>query len=337
MTKMSRFNSAEVRQDNRLVESRFSSHMTEREQKIFAFIISETKKADLELFKENRNKQIDLSAKDFAYILKTSVTSIYRDAEALSSSIQQKRLKIKYIGSDAKEAFEEITVIPYMRYESGTLSITVNSHILKYLLDIKEKYTSFRLEHILRLGSAYAIKVYQLLKQYENSPWKSRIFTVAELKDILGLSDVKCYAQYGQFKRDVIEKSKKHINQFTDITIDYEEIKLGRSVNQLKFHIKSKITQLEMAKVAFSEFMDSLIEGSLIKSHWQDSKKNPAVQWLQFEKYFKKWIEVNCIDFHPDSIDPLQYYSKGSMFYREEENMDIIKMYHDDIRTKKSL
>lgn len=50
MAKLSRFNSAVVRQDNRLIESKFTSHMSEREQKIFNFIISETKKADLKLF-----------------------------------------------------------------------------------------------------------------------------------------------------------------------------------------------------------------------------------------------------------------------------------------------
>jgi hypothetical protein len=90
-----------------------------------------------------------------------------------------------------------------------------------------------------------------------------------------------------------------------------------------------------MAKIAFGDFMNNLVDGSIMKIQWQEAKKKPETQLLKFDKYFKKWIEINCVDFHPDSIDLLQHYNKDSMFYREDENRELIKMFHDDLRAKK--
>lgn len=332
MSKLTRFNSAIVRQDNRLIEAKFTSYMSEQVQKVLAYIISETKKSDMELFVENRNKEITLSAKDFAYILKTKPSAIYRDAEELSKIIQEKRLLIKYIGKDNKEAFEEITVIPYMRYEAGVLNITVNSKILKYLLDVKEQFTAFKLEHVLRLGSAYAIKMYQLLKQYEKIG--EREFSIEDLKDMLGIKDVKSYELYGQFKRDVIEQSKKHININTDIAIDYEEIKSGRKVNLLKFYIKSKLTQLDQAIIGFEKFIHELPDTHIAKIQW-NNLKSKIDKLKVFEKYIHKWADIISNDYHRDSIDVLDIPNKDSLFYPKDDLLKFSKELHDFFCKKK--
>lgn len=334
MSKLTKFNSAIVHQHNKLIEAKFTSQMSEQVQKVIAYIVSETKKSDMKLFEENRNKEIALSAKDFAYILKTKPSAIYRDAEELSKVIQEKRLLVKYIGIDNKEAFEEITVIPYMKYEAGVLTITVNSKILKYLLEVKEHFTAFKLEHVLRLGSAYAIKMYQLLKQYENiGERKFEIDGPDGLKDTLGIRSVKSYELYGQFKRDVLEQSKKHINLHTDINVDYEEIKKGRKVFQVKFFIKPKLTQFDQAVVGFGLLINELPEASIIRIKWSNLKGKERLKF--FEPYINKWAMLQDSNYHKDAIDLLNVYDRSSIFYPQEELKILLTEMSNDFLKKK--
>jgi plasmid replication initiation protein len=324
----SKFNSSIVRQANKLVEARFKTPMTEQEQKLIAYIISESKKSDRDLAEKNQNKKIALSAKEFAYILKTQPSNIYRDAAGLSKKIQDKRLIFSYTGKDGKPAFEELTIIPYMSYDSGILTINVNSEVLKFLLDVKENFTSFKLENVLRLGSGYAIKIYQLLKQYEVIG--KREFTIAELKSILAIENIPSYTRYNQFKRDILEKSKEHINQHTDILIEYEEKKLGRSFNSILFHMKTKQTQYEQALIGFEDFIKRLNDNSTMKKIWEAGQKDKKDLIKRFANAFNSWIEVNCLEYHPDEVKPLQYESPTSLLYDEKQNNEIVKDWHDE-------
>ena len=329
-----KFNNAEVRQHNRLIEAKFTSQMTEREQKIIAYIISETRYADKKLFEENRNKDINLSVHEFSALLNVHANIIYRDAKALASSITKKSMLVRYIGSDEKEAFEEIIIIPYMKYDAGKLTISVNSKVLKYLLDVREDFTKFKLENILRLESSYAIKIYQLLKQGE--PWGRRVLEVAELKEMLGVSDKASYKYYAQFKRDVLEISKKHINEKTDITVEYEEIKVKRSIGKVIFHIKSKMKQYEQALIGFEEFINRQNDSSAMKLVWLAGQKDKAELFKRFNTYIKLWIETNCVEYHPEEVKPLQYESPGSLLYDEKSNIAIIKLWHENYAKNQS-
>ncbi len=331
-----RFNSSEVRQHNRLIEAKFTSHMTEREQKIILYIISEIKKSDRKLFEENRNKDINLSVQEFSSLLNVHSNSIYRDATLIASSITKKSIIVKYIGGDDKEAFEEIIIIPYMRYDAGVLTISVNSKVLQYLIDVKEDFTKFKLENILRLGSGYAIKIYQLLKQFERL--RKRTFLISELKEILGVQNENCYKYYSQFKRDVLEISKKHINEKTDILIEYEETKIGRSVGKVTFYIKSKMTQYEQALIAFENFIFDLADNCVMKLIWKSglTDKEELINRPIFNKAFKQWIQVNCKSYHPDEIQPLDYESKDTLLYDIEGNNQIVLEFQGEyLKSKK--
>ena len=322
-----KFNNSIVRQANKLVEARFKTPMTEQEQKLIAYIISESKKSDKDLAEKNQNKKIAISAKEFSYILKTQPSNIYRDAAGLSKKIQDKRLIFSYVGKDGKPAFEELVIIPYMSYDSGVLTINVNSEVLKFLIDVKENFTSFKLENVLRLGSGYAIKIYQLLKQYESIG--KREFAIAELKSILAIENIPSYNRYNQFKRDILEKSKEHINHHTDLHIDYEEKKQGRSFNSITFHIKTKQTQYEQALIGFEAFINRQNDNSTMKTIWQAGQKDKKELMKLFETAFNAWIEVNCMNYHPDEIKPLQYESPTSLLYDEKQNTKIVKDWHN--------
>ena len=104
-----------------------------------------------------------------------------------------------------------------------------------YLLELKREFTSYKLENVVQLKSTYAIRIYELLKQYEKI--QERTFLFKDLRKLLGAEDI--YPAYGNFKQRVLMPAQKELKAKTDISFKLEEIKSGRRVTKIKFIIES--------------------------------------------------------------------------------------------------
>ena len=115
------------------------------------------------------------------------------------------------------------------------IQVSFHPEMKPYLLELKERFLVYDVRNILKLPSTYSIRIYELLKQYEKL--RTRTFDVKELKEILGIT--KEYKLYANFKQRVVDKAQKDLEEFTDIRFVYEEIKDGKAVVTLVFHIES--------------------------------------------------------------------------------------------------
>jgi len=97
-------------------------------------------------------------------------------------------------------------------------------------LELKEKFTSYQLENVVRLNSVYSIRIYELLKQYERI--RKRKLTLEELRYFLGIEKDK-YIQYGHLKNKVLLVAQKEINEKTDIQFTFNEIKQEPSISYI--------------------------------------------------------------------------------------------------------
>lgn len=71
---------------------------------------------------------------------------------------------------------------------------------------IKKEFTSYKLENVVKLKSSYAIRIYELLKQYEKL--QERTFLLDDLRKMLGAEDI--YPAYGNFKQRVLMPAQKN-------------------------------------------------------------------------------------------------------------------------------
>ncbi len=113
------------------------------------------------------------------------------------------------------------------------IKISFHPDLKPFLLDLKSKYVVYDARNILRLPSTYSIRIYELLKQYEKIG--RRKLTVQELKEMFGVTTE--YRLYANFKQRIIEKAQKDLEEHTDISFTFEEIKEGRAVVALIFYI----------------------------------------------------------------------------------------------------
>ena len=132
-------------------------------------------------------------------------------------------------------------------YKNGVLEIEFNKELLNYLLEIKNRYVRYDIKNIMKLNSKYSIRLYEFLKnQFEKTKKFSKVaekkVKTEELRELLA---IPASYKYNMFKKTALEVSKKQINQLTDISFDYEEIKTGRKITHIKFTIKSKEKESE--------------------------------------------------------------------------------------------
>ena len=118
----------------------------------------------------------------------------------------------------------------------GHVQLKFADDVIPYLERIETEFTSYRLEKIGKLSSAYAVRLYELLLQYANTKQKSRVFAIVDLRKTLGLTDE--HAAIGDFKKWVVDVAVKQINAHTDITTSYTQQRTGRSISHLTFTIK---------------------------------------------------------------------------------------------------
>jgi plasmid replication initiation protein len=123
----------------------------------------------------------------------------------------------------------------------GVIEIELSEKIKPFYVELKEHFTTFQLDVALSLNSIYAKRLYELLSMYKNMENKVFVITVSELKNLLGVFDPKTkkdkYKNFADFKKYVLG-SGDIINEKTDISFTYREIKLGRKVEKIEFSVK---------------------------------------------------------------------------------------------------
>lgn len=221
---------------NEIVEGRYNLTLTEA--KIVAKLTSLIKKDDDDF------QSYKFTAKELLKDLKIDENN-YKDLKIAVDRLMTRIISIKTENSELKTTF--LSSAEY--FKNSTIELSFDKKLKPYLLQLKTNFTKYHLENILNLKSFYAIRIYELCKQYEKI--KERTIELEELRIILGIEKTE-YKLYGHFKDKVLKISEREINEKTDITISFEEIKTGRKITAIKFNIEKRteeyIQEVEIVK-----------------------------------------------------------------------------------------
>ena len=157
----------------------------------------------------------------------------------------------------------------------GEIVLRLSASMKKELLKLRKAYTRYRLSEILKLRSFYSIRIYELLKQYENVG--RRTFTLEDLKEILKIERGE-YVRYGHFKSRVILPAYRELKEKTDIYFEFNEIKQCRKVVAIEFVIhrrKEKEPQKLSKGKPFERLPDKVKDAVLEYLRTKDNIKSP--------------------------------------------------------------
>lgn len=212
---------------NSLVNSRYELSLTEC--RIIEMAIAQIEIEDTEL------REYEINLRELMQYTQTHSENFFKLIKEASRRLVGRTLDIPK-PEHGKDGFVIIPLVSRVEYVSnaGILRISFDRDLKPFLLQLKENFTQYERMYILQLGSIYAARLYQYLKQMPFLPTKE--YEVEALKKRLCLEEK--YRNYNDFKKFVVLIAQREINSKTDITFEFEEIKQQKKIVALRFHIK---------------------------------------------------------------------------------------------------
>jgi plasmid replication initiation protein len=216
-----------VTKANTLIEANYRLTLTQ--QRIVLLMASLVQPED-EDFKWYR-----LTVGGFTGLLDIDRPGLYRDMVGMVDDLMRVILTIPQGGDE----YLKTHWVQSAKYKVGTgyVDVSFDPKLKPFFLGLKERFTSYKLNNVIRLKSVYSIRIYELLKQYQSIG--KRTITIEALREMLGI-EPKEYHLYGDFKRYVLQVAHHEINEKTDILVEYREIKDVRRVAELEFTVTMK-------------------------------------------------------------------------------------------------
>lgn len=132
--------------------------------------------------------------------------------------------------------FDRIRSLP----GQGVLQIKLARTGVPYLLELRDLIPAASLRAFLQLSSKHTKRIYALCCRYK-AKGRTPTFTVTDFKQLLGLLDEEGHEKqrgFTSFRRHVLEAAIAQINATTDLRIDCQLEKQGRTVFCLAFTIE---------------------------------------------------------------------------------------------------
>lgn len=123
---------------------------------------------------------------------------------------------------------------------SSYVKIKFTEAVMPLITNLEKHFTSYQLEQVKDLTSIYAIRLYELLISWKQT--KKVELTLADLRLKLGIEPNE-YKAMNNFKAKVLDLAVTQINQHTDISVKYEQVKTGRQITGFKFSFRQKEKQ----------------------------------------------------------------------------------------------
>jgi len=229
-----------IKKSNQLVEAKYKFDIWET--RVFAKMISLIKLDDAD-FKDYRIYIKDI-IDEFAL---SDQNSSYERIKEGAINLMSKTVKILRDTDEGETEFHTniISGVEHLKNDGLYIDISFHPKMKPFLLQLKDRFTTYDVRNILLLPSSYSIRLYELLKQYEKIG--QRKFDIYELKETVGAIEsiikrkkteiIDHYPLYGNFRQRVLLKAQKDLLKYTDIKFTFEPIKRGRKVTEIIFYI----------------------------------------------------------------------------------------------------
>jgi plasmid replication initiation protein len=141
---------------------------------------------------------------------------------------------------DGRETLLRWIEKPYVDKNSGIIKIRFDKDMKPFLLKLQDNFTQYELIWTIQFKSKYSIRLYEYLKSihYNKLTAYERIFTVEEIRKILGAEDV--HKEWKNFRARVLEPAIAEINEYSNQVIEYSPMLKGKAVDRVWIKVAEK-------------------------------------------------------------------------------------------------
>ncbi|MDE7094374.1 MAG: replication initiation protein [Oscillospiraceae bacterium] len=218
------------------------NNMTLQELRMFCIYLSKINARDIS------TRTVRFTLKNFCKIMeiKADIGQITKNMHHLLQQIVDIPYEDDRKGFLAIPLFKECGI--FKDEETGQWFFEIEAHdkAVPYMFDFKERYFTYELWNVLRLKSANQLRMYEILKQYENMG--KRKLSITELRELLCINS-KEYPRWDRFKERVLDSCQKTLAEQTDITFTYEPIRTGHKFTAITFFIRKNENYVDHLKL----------------------------------------------------------------------------------------
>jgi len=289
---------AMVTKHNQLIEARYNLNLNE--QKIILYAVSK-----LDSIHQKEFNIIEFDIDDFTELLGTTKQR-YTEIKKIVKNLMKKQVEIETEKENLVANW--VSSLKYIKSE-GKILLEFSVQLTPYLLQLKNCYKSYKLKNVIHLKNKYAIRIYELLKQYENMKSKERTIDLEKLKIILGCENQ--YKRFTNFEDCVLKPSRSEILKHSDLCFEYEKIKDGRKIIAIKFKFEKNHSNIE--KPTELEYM---VENGDFDEYITNLRKDMPFLAMEFlsNKQINELYEIACEKCNDNPyryIEVNYYYTKG--------------------------
>lgn len=288
-----------VRKAHPIIEAGYRLSLAE--QRIILLSLAELDNRDV------TQSKVTLYAKDYAEKFGIDEKLAYRDIQNASKRLYERSIILK--GEDETTEFRWIESRTKYHKGEGRISFEFSRRVIPYLFELDKRlgYTQYHLLSVSGFNSTYSIRLYELCAKLQGM--NNTIVEINELRRILQLDDK--YKEFKFFKRDILKPSINEINKKSDLLIDVEQIKRGRSIVALKFAINQKDRSTRQIHGVFEEIKrPQVAKDSKAEGNWATENYNLAIKQLRDEGILKtRFVEDSLKDLPSEWLKVLMKYT----------------------------
>ena len=218
-----------VVQANDLIEA--MPNLSLNATKLLRIMIMQIKPDDEEFFKQV------FSINDLSQILDISSSNLYRDIGKITNELRQSSVSFETTGRGVY-----LNLASACCYDGKRgIGFKFNDDMKPLLLNLQKtyNYTQYRLEKILKMQSAYSIRLYEILCSKFVTNAKKTVHVKISGDSLRRTFDcTKKLKQFGQFRERVIDTAIKEINELSNLHVRYETIKTSNKISEIDFICK---------------------------------------------------------------------------------------------------
>ena len=224
-----------VVKDNALINASYNLDLVE--QRLILLAIVEARESGKGI---NANNPLEVHAESYINQFNVARQTAYQALKDASKDLFARQFSYQEMnkrGNIENVLSRWVSEIRYVDAEA-TVKLIFAPAIVPLITKLEEQFTKYELQQVSNLSSAYAVRLYELLIAWR-STGQTPVIELEEFRKKIGVLDDE-YTRMGNFKDRVLHLAIDQVNEFTDITVKYEQHKKGRSIYGFSFSFKQK-------------------------------------------------------------------------------------------------
>lgn len=253
---------------NKLILSRYSATLVEN--KIMALSFKRVK------LNKNGNPAVVFTTSELRKLTRAKGNGFYNQLKIAAAGLMNKMI---YMEDEQTQSFSFINLVQKAEYREGRFTVVFTNESKALLYDLKSNFTSMSIDTLFSFKTNHAYRLYEILKVHdykigENNKPIEIMYPLSDLKLQLNcintegkkvkielmqphpnydkivndLDTEKKFESWYEFKRRVLEKALKEINEKTELDVSYTPIRTGRGgkTTAVRFYLKRKVANVEV-------------------------------------------------------------------------------------------